>query len=711
MDYGCCCIRPTGLNDFEFNGVNTEPAMATSSNTPQPQDEGLRKFLQSRGIPEENIQKMLQDRIDTSVVEEIDDDALAAYIPAYGDRIATRRFCMEKKTTGGVDSKRLSMFEKLKRKMYTKSNKDRHQDSEEEHSNMHLRNNRRASKMTRKIEIGWINDKRQVRKRNGGGTRLLDISKTATKKDILSHAKGLFFPNEKSIHGMWEEFSHDIVDFQEANLEDSISVRELYEAQKFGVLRFYLFTEHLTNREDITEMGEGADKQTDADKQQKKTAENVEQLTQKTPDSKQQSHTVEEDGQSTNKMSALVSTASEIIDLTSLYNTSEVIFGTMQGDAFLGVFDDTVPFEPILPIEDAQINTDTFTSTPIHSETVPAASRSPSFELLHVTVKLHRVNLLEELITQFKDEDMISYSVKYSFIDEVGADVDGVSRDVYAAFWTEFLDCAAEGADMRVPSLSPKWQEEEWRSLGRIMVKGLEDHGYFPFRLAQAFTAAVTFGEHSVSPDLLFDSLMLYLSQSERDLLSTALQEALVGDDEDEFLDLMDRMGVRTVPTQENLKAVLLQVAHKQIIQQPKYALDNIAAVAGPTLRKFFPSVLEIHKMYDDLRPTTRKVLKLITASPNTASENQSLRFLHQYIRGLDEIGLRKILRFMTGSDVICVKKIEVIFTSLEGLARRPIAHTCGPTLELPSTYNSYPELRSEIESILSSNSFTMDIA
>ena len=176
---------------------------------------------------------------------------------------------------------------------------------------------------------------------------------------------------------------------------------------------------------------------------------------------------------------------------------------------------------------------------------------------------------------------------------------------------------------MRVPSPSPKCQEEEWRSVGRIMVKGLKDHGYFLSRLAQAFTAAVIFGEHSVSLDLLFDSLMLYLSQSEHDLLSTALQEALVSDDEDEFLDLMDRMGVRTVPTQENLKAVLLQVAHKQIIQQPKYALDNIAAVAGPTLRKFFPIVLEIRKMYDDLKLSMRKVLKLITASPATPTENQ----------------------------------------------------------------------------------------
>ncbi|TKS67505.1 Polycystic kidney disease protein 1-like 2 PC1-like 2 protein [Collichthys lucidus] len=142
----------------------------------------------------------------------------------------------------------------------------------------------------------------------------------------------------------------------------------------------------------------------------------------------------------------------------------------------------------------------------------------------------------------------------------------------------EFLDCAAEGADVRVPSLSPKWQEEEWKCVGRILTKGLKDQGYFPFFI---------YGEH-VLPDLLFDSLMLYLTQSERDLLSTALQEAVVGNDKEELLDHMDRMGVRTVPTPDNLRAMLVQVAHKQMIQHPKYALDNIAEVAGPILRKFF---------------------------------------------------------------------------------------------------------------------------
>ncbi|KAM7406967.1 hypothetical protein PAMA_002936 [Pampus argenteus] len=380
------------------------------------------------------------------------------------------------------------------------------------------------------------------------------------------------------------------------------------------------------------------------------------------------------------------------------------------GGPFLGDLDDTLIHEPILTIEEDQITPPTYTSTPI-DETASARPASPASELLHVTVKLHRVTLLDELIAQFKDEAMMTYSVKYSFIDEMGADADGVSRDVYAAFWTEFLDCAAEGADVRVPSLSPKWQEEEWKSVGRILAKGLKDQGYFPFRLAQAFTAAVIFGEHSVLPDLLFDSLMLYLGQSERDLLSTALQEAVVGDDEEELLDLMDRMGVRTVPTPDNLKAVLVQVAHKQMIQHPKYALDNIAEVAGPILRKFFPSVQDMKKLYEDIKPTTRKMIKMITASPANSAENQSLRFLHQYIRGLDEIGLRKLMRFLTGSDIICVKEITVTFTSLEGLARRPIAHTCGPTVELPSTYNSYPELRAEMKAILSSNTYVMDIA
>ena len=71
--------------------------------------------------------------------------------------------------------------------------------------------------------------------------------------------------------------------------------------------------------------------------------------------------------------------------------TSEVIFGPFLGDL------DTLINETILAIEDKQINTPTYTSTPIDAETASARPPSPANELLHVTVKLHRVTLLDEL--------------------------------------------------------------------------------------------------------------------------------------------------------------------------------------------------------------------------------------------------------------------------------------------------------------------------
>lgn len=100
-------------------------------------------------------------------------------------------------------------------------------------------------------------------------------------------------------------------------------------------------------------------------------------------------------------------------------NTSEVIFGALIGGLFLSDPDDTLIHEPIFAIEEGQINTPTYTSTSTDSETASARPPSPASELLHVTVKFHRVTLLDDLIAQFKDEAMMTYSVKYSFVDEM----------------------------------------------------------------------------------------------------------------------------------------------------------------------------------------------------------------------------------------------------------------------------------------------------
>ena len=69
-----------------------------------------------------------------------------------------------------------------------------------------------------------------------------------------------------------------------------------------------------------------------------------------------------------------------------------------------------------------------------------------------------------------------------------------------------------------------------------------------------------------------------------------------------------------------------------------------------------------------------------------------------QSLNGSDLGGL---LQFLTGSNIILCKTITVTFTTLEGKSCRPIVHTCGPSLVLPSFYQCYNKLAEEFTALL----------
>ncbi|XP_023808456.1 uncharacterized protein LOC111946974 [Oryzias latipes] len=725
------------------------------------QREPLYSFLRDRNVSEDRISTMRNDKIDISVIGSMDDDSLATYVPIYGDRIATRRFCSEYKKKGERDAQRQSLLQKLKRKMGfdTQPEGPDHgeHDTTQTHPRAYLKNNKLAVRKTRKVELGWIHEGKQLHKKNGGGTRRIDLPKEAKKADILSIAKELFFPNGRSKKGQLEDFTFDILDYQEdAVLDENTTVGELYSLLKMGTLRFYLCTRERKESRipEISIPDDRMDHDEPEDENSSSYSSNFsevligphtgEPLAWQLEDTLPISSSDEGESVSLNLTSATlnlssvnqfvsnnsaptIATSTEEPEPALMLPPSAVsILSSYEGDSAVLL----IPSSALELASQSNITTSDVPSTSSVTEQpastsvshIPSMTSSDNeahsntelsgYDTINVNIKLHRTMLMDELITQFKDPSLLTCPLKFSFIDEIGADADGVSRDVYSAFWTEFLDSAAEGQDMRVPLLSPKWQEEEWKSVGRILVKGFLDHGYFPSRLAPAFTVALVFGEHLVSPDLLFESLLFYISPEERDLVNKALLEDLLGEEHEELLDLLDRVGAKFIPTRENLKAVLLNVAHKLIIQQPKYALDKMSEVARTTFAHVFKSQLKIQEMYENMTPTPRKVLKLLDANPTTQAESQSLRYLQQYIRGLDQAGLRRFLRFTTGSDVLCVTKIEVLFTPLDGVARRLVAHTCGPVLELPWTYLSFPELRVELDNILSSNScYFMNIA
>ena len=106
-----------------------------------------------------------------------------------------------------------------------------------------------------------------------------------------------------------------------------------------------------------------------------------------------------------------------------------------------------------------------------------------------------------------------------------------------------------------------------------------------------------------------------------------------------------------------------------------------------------------------------RKVLKSLTF-PEAMNVHQMdiQKYLTAYLRNSDMQHLGLFLRFCTGSDLFLGKNIIVEFTQLQGLQRRPVAHTCGSVLELSVHYDNYPDFSSEMNKVLASNVWVMDI-
>ena len=89
-------------------------------------------------------------------------------------------------------------------------------------------------------------------------------------------------------------------------------------------------------------------------------------------------------------------------------------------------------------------------------------------------------------------------TLKMDFVNEKAVDDARVSREVYTAFWEQFLE-QCEGETEQVPRLRADFSEAEWQVAGRIWVEGFVDHGVMPVKLSMAFILACISGIDSVN--------------------------------------------------------------------------------------------------------------------------------------------------------------------------------------------------------------------
>ncbi|CAL8311562.1 unnamed protein product [Lota lota] len=668
------------------------------------------------------------------------DEELGQYRDRYGDRLALRAFCRQRTLTNNSETVKSALMHRVRQKIEGRTS------TKSDTAVGRPVGNRHAVKDTGRVEMGWLHFQKgeyhQVRTKGGGGTRHLSVQKTVTVGELLDIGKDLFFPDGHSAKGPIGKFDFDIRDFSQKSVPHDCTVDQLYERTKLRMLRIYTCSQYKDTSiilsdasSDFEPNDERPVKKKTRRHHHKRTETTKEDHPEKSSDSDEAPTDEAPTGQLARQSRPAPREMSDIEVLPSLSDDClmlasneradqcsyevdspialaihasledfEVQFGGIcAGDD--GCEDSTLPWNPC-DLNNMQHST--LNDGPASSNSLTVSPDQSEKEVLYV--ELRRVNIVHDVLNVFMEPRVLNVNLKIEFINEKAVDSDGVSREVYSAFWEPFLE-QCEGEEERVPRLRLDYSEKEWKAVGRVWLKGYLDHGIMPIRLSPAFVLACCQGVSSVDEELLMTSFARFLSVTERQSVEKAMQGSMDESDEEELLDLFSRMGAHYLPCKDNLRAIIVTMAHKALLQEPTFIIDCFQS----SIHTALPTPItkgRLMELYESKRPTNRKVAQMIKPSNESIStqEQAALNHLLRYVRSIDQKKLETFLRFCTGSTVLCKDKIEVTFNKLCGLSRRPVAHTCGAVLELPCTYSTYPEFRTEFDCVLSGDCFTMDI-
>jgi len=240
-----------------------------------------------------------------------------------------------------------------------------------------------------------------------------------------------------------------------------------------------------------------------------------------------------------------------------------------------------------------------------------------------VTEKSDRATLKEDLIKTFTAEDLHCLA-GMKVIDERGkveeGDGEGVIRDIIATFWQQFF--SSSGDKEKVPAIHHDCQKSVWETIGRILVYGFKRAGHFPMAMSKAFIVSCIFGEECVDTKYLLLLFHLYITADEREVFNKIQDSEFP--EKDELLNFLGNYKTYKKPSKENVKQIILELAHQELIQKPKYIAQCGSAIVEE-LRQLqsFGSPQAIAELYAMKTPTTKKVLKAITCEQTDAAERR----------------------------------------------------------------------------------------
>ena len=134
---------------------------------------------------------------------------------------------------------------------------------------------------------------------------------------------------------------------------------------------------------------------------------------------------------------------------------------------------------------------------------------------------------------------------------------------------------------------------------------------------------------------------------------------------EEDLVDVLDTYKFFRKPSADNLRKILSELAHQEIIQHPRYVANSFRQVFKVVTIHPFESKEDLVEFCKKREPTNKKVIRALKASTsdtmNDAKRNV-FSHLHRYIKSLSKQDLVLFLRFVTGAEIMAENEIVVAF-------------------------------------------------
>ena len=165
------------------------------------------------------------------------------------------------------------------------------------------------------------------------------------------------------------------------------------------------------------------------------------------------------------------------------------------------------------------------------------------------------------------DKNVVQLKVILQNVRTELADFRDVTRNIFTEFWEAINEQNTVGKEIKISLLQHDYGEKDW---AKVLVYGSKEVCYFPVRLSLAFIKHCLYAVLSIE---IVHAIFKTVPPSVIKTLKAALED-MEEVDEEGLMDVLQNQELKILPNEANLKRIITEMAHKEIIQVATLVID-----------------------------------------------------------------------------------------------------------------------------------------